>query len=258
MTPPRPSDARPRQIRVADDLRMQIEAGDLQPGDRLPTLADLAKTHRCSLTVIRRALDLLRQQGLVITRQGKGSFVRRHEPVVYKPQDEAKPPKTKKMDRFMQEREEEGRTGSQTIDVTLIPPPPLVAERLHTPTGELVVARTRVRSINDVPVNTNDTHFPLDVVQGTAIMVADDIADGTNDYLAGLGYPQARVIDQYWCRMPTPDEAERLELGQGTPVFVHVATGYTADGRPVRCTINVLPGDRHTIVYNRRWEWPPC
>ncbi len=28
-------------------------------------------------------------------------------------------------------------------------------------------------------------------------------------------------------------------------------TGYTSDGRPVRCTVNVLPGDRHVILYER-------
>jgi DNA-binding GntR family transcriptional regulator len=58
--------------------------------------------------------------------------------------------------------------------------------------------------------------------------------------------------------MPRPSEATRLQLGPGTPVAVHYATGYTADGQPVRVVENVLPGDRHVIVYERRKGEPPA
>jgi hypothetical protein len=51
--------------------------------------------------------------------------------------------------------------------------------------------------------------------------------------------------------MPTPEEAQRLSLGPGTPVACHVCTGTTSDDQPVRAAINVLPGDRHVIVYER-------
>jgi GntR family transcriptional regulator len=36
--------------------------------------------------------------------------------------------------------------------------------------------------------------------------------------------------------------------------MIHLVTGYTEDGQPVRCTVNVLPADRHVIVYERAWE----
>ncbi|MEU4165202.1 GntR family transcriptional regulator, partial [Actinoplanes sp. NPDC026670] len=71
-----PTDARPLQVRVADDIRLKIETGVHSPGDRLPTLDELAADNLVSLAVARKAIDLLKQQGLVITVQGKGTFVR--------------------------------------------------------------------------------------------------------------------------------------------------------------------------------------
>ncbi|WP_027652510.1 GntR family transcriptional regulator, partial [Salinispora mooreana] len=67
-----PTDARPMQVRVADDIRLKIETGTLGPSDQLPTLDELAADHLVSLAVARKAVDLLKQQGLVITIQGKG------------------------------------------------------------------------------------------------------------------------------------------------------------------------------------------
>jgi DNA-binding GntR family transcriptional regulator len=54
--------------------------------------------------------------------------------------------------------------------------------------------------------------------------------------------------------MPTPEDARRLDLGPGTPVACHVCTGLTTDGTAVRVVLNVLPGDRHVIVYDRSRE----
>ena len=70
------TDARPLQVRLADDLRLRIERQELRPGDRLPTLDELAAENMVSLAVARRATDLLKQQGLIVTVQGKGTFVR--------------------------------------------------------------------------------------------------------------------------------------------------------------------------------------
>ena len=119
---------------------------------------------------------------------------------------------------------------------------------------DTVVARRRVRFINGEPTNINDSHFPVDLVRDSEIMLPAYLPRGTDAVLAELGHPQHRAIDEILVRMPTPDEIHRLALGPGTPVAVHVDTGYTEDGRPVQCAINILPGDRHRIVFERHWS----
>src|SRR6266566_666022 len=76
MTMTGPTDARALQVRIADDIRAKIETGEYPPASQLPTYDELAARYHCSVAATRRAIDLLKQQGLVITVQGKGSFVR--------------------------------------------------------------------------------------------------------------------------------------------------------------------------------------
>ncbi|MEN9803025.1 MAG: hypothetical protein RLZ37_2150 [Actinomycetota bacterium] len=67
-----------REIRyqsIADDLRRQVLSGALAAGRLLPSEADLGDTHGASRVTIRRALEVLRDEGLVDARQGFGWFV---------------------------------------------------------------------------------------------------------------------------------------------------------------------------------------
>jgi len=61
-----------RQIYAA--LRARIESGDLAPGDRLPSIVSLAQEHGVALTTVRKALDALKDDGLVVT-SPMGTFV---------------------------------------------------------------------------------------------------------------------------------------------------------------------------------------
>jgi len=245
----------PAYQRIAANLRDRITSGALAPGQQLPTEQDLAEEFGVARQTVRNGVGMLVAEGLVVSRRPHGHFVRQREHMIYRPQAESRPqPITPEMDRYCEQITSEGREPSQTIEVSLIKAPAEIAQRLEVNEGELVVARRRVRFINGEPVNTNDSHFPLDVVRDSEIMSPADIPRGTNQVLADLGFPQARAIDEFFTRMPTPGEAQRLSLGAGTPVVLHIVTGYTESGRPVRCTSNILPGDRHVIVYERAWE----
>jgi DNA-binding GntR family transcriptional regulator len=59
------------------DLKEQIVSGRLCPGDRLPSEAELTRRFGVSRVVIRRALLILHEQGLIVRIKGKGTFVSR-------------------------------------------------------------------------------------------------------------------------------------------------------------------------------------
>ncbi|MBP2194550.1 GntR family transcriptional regulator [Nocardia goodfellowii] len=70
---------RPRWQLLADDLRQRIDSGDYSPGDQLPAKTALAEQWEVSVNTVERALTELRDEGLVETFHGLGSFVRARE-----------------------------------------------------------------------------------------------------------------------------------------------------------------------------------
>ena len=244
----------PAYQRIAADLRAEIASGELPPGAQLPTEHELAERWGVARQTVRNGIGVLVSEGLVVAKRPLGHFVRRREQMDYFPQEESREAARPEMDVFVQQISAEGRTPSQSIDVSLVQAGQDIASRLKVDVGTVVVARRRIRYINGQPVNINDSHFPLDTVKDSAIMSPADVKVGTNQLLADLGYPQTRAVDEIYVRMPTPDQIHRLDLGPGTPVAVHYVTGYMADDRPVRCTINVLPGDLHRIVFERTFD----
>lgn len=60
---------------LANDLRQEISTGRWEPGAKLPTEKELMAQRELSLTTVRRALDELADDGLIVRRQGSGSYV---------------------------------------------------------------------------------------------------------------------------------------------------------------------------------------
>jgi len=65
----------PPSERLAADLRQQIESGELQSGDQLPTVAALAESYQVSTATVAKALRVLKDEGLIVTRHGWGTHV---------------------------------------------------------------------------------------------------------------------------------------------------------------------------------------
>jgi DNA-binding GntR family transcriptional regulator len=65
----------PIYVRIVADIKAQIESGELQPGDKLPTVTELRSHYQASNTAVRNAMLVLRSEGLVEGHQGKGVYV---------------------------------------------------------------------------------------------------------------------------------------------------------------------------------------
>ena len=69
------SSAVPIYRQAADFIAGEVESGRLKPGDRLPSERDLADQWGVAYLTVRRAMQELRERGLVVSVQGKGTFV---------------------------------------------------------------------------------------------------------------------------------------------------------------------------------------
>lgn len=69
----------PAYAQLVNILRRQVAAGLFRPGDRLPSEAQLCRRYDVSPMTVRRAINILSDQGVVSTAQGRGTFVKRLE-----------------------------------------------------------------------------------------------------------------------------------------------------------------------------------
>ncbi|WP_422734889.1 GntR family transcriptional regulator [Micromonospora sp. WMMD558] len=67
--------AKPKWAQLAELIREQIASGELAPGDKLPSTAQLREQHGVSAGVVRQAILVLQMQGLVEGVHGVGVFV---------------------------------------------------------------------------------------------------------------------------------------------------------------------------------------
>ncbi|MGI8452134.1 MAG: GntR family transcriptional regulator [Streptosporangiaceae bacterium] len=69
------SSATPPWQQLAQLLRRRIESGELQPGDRIPSVVSLAQEYELAAGTVRKAIGALQQEGLLVSRVGWGTFV---------------------------------------------------------------------------------------------------------------------------------------------------------------------------------------
>jgi GntR family transcriptional regulator len=250
-----PTDARPLQVRIADDLRLTIESGTLAPGAVLPTVADLMARYRCSTSVARTAVQLLREQGLVVSIRGKGSFVRQRPTVrrhgisryARSAWSQGKPV-------LIAEAERQGHDAGQILrELAEVPAPPVVAERLKIDVGKTVWVRRRTTTVDGRPNQMADSYYPLDVVApgrpAAAIREENTGPGGGFARLEESGYRLSEIVEDISVRMPVGPESVALALPPGTPVVDLIRTTYTDEGLPVEVMVAVIAGDQAAFSY---------
>ena len=65
----------PDYQRIAEDIKARVSAGTLSPGDQLPSIRELQRRYGVSAQPVKTALIVLRTEGLVLGRQGRGTFI---------------------------------------------------------------------------------------------------------------------------------------------------------------------------------------
>lgn len=70
----------PVYLQLVDQIRQQVSAGDLLPGDQLPTVRQLAAELRLNFNTIARAYRILDEAGLISTQQGRGTYISEETP----------------------------------------------------------------------------------------------------------------------------------------------------------------------------------
>src|SRR6516225_525167 len=235
--------------RISADLRRQIKEGILGPGALLPSETEVAREYGVSRQTARSALQALEHEGLVVVRPRRGRVVRSSQRLRWHLSEFERPDRTvlATSDAWETDIERHDPT-RQDLEVARITPPERVATRLNLdPRTDTCVVRRHVRYIDGKPAIISDDYFDEKIVRGTELAEPEDTT--REDILKEAGYEQVYDIDEIITRMPTPDEVTRLGIPAGTPVAEHIRTGYTADNKPVRVMLSIVPGDTLILEY---------
>ncbi len=245
----------PVYLRIADDLRRQIDSGVLQPGSQLPTEHELRAKYDASRNTVRDAIQRLTELHLVEARPGKGTFVTKVlDPFVtdLSPQlgdegeeDRAYPEQVEKQNR-------EGRPEPLAV-VSSTECPAEVAALLRIPPGTEIISRTQNRYIDGNLWSVQASYYPRQWAAEGAdrLLRVESIREGTLRYLEStVGLKQVRYEDWITARPAKDDESTRFGLPHNAAMFLIYRTGFTANGTAIRVTVTLYPADRNQFRYN--------
>jgi GntR family transcriptional regulator len=224
---------------IEDWLADAIAAGQLSPGDKLPTEQDLAAWLGVSRMTLRHALSELAQRGLVTKTVGRagGTFVA--EPKLE--QD------LTTLAGFSEQLRRHGKVaGARVLAATRIPASPAAAAALQLAEGADVHDVRRIRLADGKPIVVEHSQFPADLFPG----LLECRLDGSLYDLLADNYGQRphRARESLEPVVAGVREAEALEVDEGAPLMLVERTAYSRTGQPLEYARDLFRGDRTKVV----------
>jgi GntR family transcriptional regulator len=208
-------------LQVRDALAARITQGVWEPGVSLPSEGDLAREFGVSAGTMRKALDLLEAERLIVRRQGRGTFV-------------SNPTSQELSDRYIRLFGPDGeRIRCPEVHVTecgRCVASTMECARLRLRAGDEVYRVRRVRRYRDKDFIVEDVALPAALFPGLCEKTAmtHDVGVLARQYGLLLGKAEERLR----VCVPPPDIAEIIGVLPGKPVILLERTVMTRDGRP--------------------------
>lgn len=234
---------KPMYRQIADALREKISAGELKPGDALPTESSLQEAFNVSRVTVRQALKLLTEEQIVESIQGSGTYVK-EERVNYD---------TYQLTGFYEKLADRNvDTHSEVSIFEVLKADAKLAEKLNLSHDDKVWHVKRVRFIKQKPVNLEETWMPLALFPDLTWEVMENSKYHYVEQIKKL------VIDRSEQElvpiMPSEEAIAALSLDPAKPILEKVSRGFLKDGRVFEYSRNVFNTDdyKFTLVARRR------
>jgi GntR family transcriptional regulator len=225
----------PYYAQLMEALRDAIEGGVWEPGQQMPSEAELCDMFELSRTPVRQALDELEREGLISRIKGKGTFVA--EPKISEGL-------VQELTGFFQDMVDRGHTPvTEVLKYEVVPAIPKIAGYLGVEPGTPIYEIERLRSINNEPIVLVTTYLPHDLCP--ELVDADLRTRSLYAYLeeaCGLVITRGRRTIE---AVPASKyEAKLLEVEVGAPLILLDSVSYLRDGTPIEYYHALHRGDR--------------
>ncbi|MEV5006874.1 GntR family transcriptional regulator [Streptomyces sp. NPDC055692] len=228
----------PKYVRLAQTLQRRIEDGTYAPGTRVPSENQLVQAFGMSRPTVVRALELLKRDGWLESRQGYGTIVR-GRPEVVEQKD--------RRGREALERDELQSAG-RLVEVRHVPVPARIASALGLPKRAEVLMRRFLVEEDGEAVELVSSYFPAGLVEGTELGSDEPLSGSSREHLEARKKVRFdHVVERVSARLPEAREAELLDLPDGVPVLSVLVVACDASGRSLQVSDVVLPADRQEL-----------
>jgi GntR family transcriptional regulator len=227
------SSAQPLYQQLQRALRGAIENGTIGPEDALPPERDLAEMLSVSRITVRKAIDELVEDGLLIRKQGSGTFVSNRVEKNFA-----------KLTSFSEDMRARGReprsvwmnraTGTVTPEESLT---------LRSSPGTPVFRFHRIRYADDAPMA-----IEYATVLASCLGSLDEVENSLYEALERTGNRPVRALQRLRAVLLTAEQAKLLKAREGEAGLLVARVGYLKDGRAVEYSQSYYRGEIYDFV----------
>jgi GntR family transcriptional regulator len=229
----------PLYQQIKELILQSLEAGEWKPGEAIPSEIELAARFRVSQGTVRKAIDELAAENLVIRRQGKGTFVATHseQQVRY---------------RFLKlmpdsgDRDTEGPAKRTVLECRRVRAGAEVARALALRSGDAVIQVRRVLSFGGVPTILEDLWLPGNAFKGLSAEQAEGWQGPTYAMFENeFGVRMVRAEEKIRAVLPDAQQAALLKVSQQTPLLSVERMAFTYNDVPMELRRGLYRTDTH-------------
>jgi GntR family transcriptional regulator len=220
-------------------ILQSLQSGEWKPGEAIPSEMDLAARYRVSQGTVRKAIDELAADNLLVRRQGKGTFVATHaeQHVQY---------------RFLRlmpdtgDRQSEGPAERTIIDCKRLRATAEIARALALRSGDSVLQVRRVLAFAGRPIILEDLWLPGTPFKGlTAERLSDDHGPMYAMFETEFGVRMVRAEEKIRAVLPDAAQSALLKVGKNTPLLSVERIAYTYNDVPMELRRGLYLTDTH-------------
>jgi GntR family transcriptional regulator len=231
---------RPLYDQVKILITQSLIAGEWKPGEAIPSEVELAQRFGVSQGTVRKAIDSLAAENILIRRQGKGTFVATH----------AEPQHRYRFLRIIPDAGERHHPASRFIDVRRGKAGAEIARALDIKNAAPVTLIRRVLVFDGVPLILDEITLSTALFPGlTLAKVVESQGSLYSFFESSYGVRMIRAEERLRAVAANADSAALLEVKQGTPLLCVDRIAFTYGDKPVEWRRGLVVTDGYSY-YN--------
>lgn len=206
---------------IADDIRQKIKKQEYTFGQKLPYEYVLCMSYHCNKETMKKALEILVQEGLIIRRRGAGTFVKDFDPSLES--------STNKFARGLTAKYEGiKKVTSDVLEFEVIPADEHLSKKLQIEIGDFVYHIIRLRFLDKIPHLIDISYIPIGLIPNLKI---EHIKGSIYDYIENVLKLKIQSCHlTINAALSTPLEQEYLGLKEYEPYIQEEQISYLSNG----------------------------